>query len=88
MFYYQRAASLGSARGLSYLSGAFSAQPEPVDNFGYKPDPKLHEIYYGLWNQLRADRSLRFPNLMKDHPLPAHPIQGFDAEHPDRRPEI
>jgi hypothetical protein len=25
---------------------------------------------------------------MKDHPLPAHPKQGFDAEHPDRRPEI
>ncbi|WP_371355670.1 tetratricopeptide repeat protein [Pseudomonas chlororaphis] len=88
LFYYQRAASLGSSSGLSSLSGAFSAQPEPIDNFGYQPDEKLHEFYSGLWKQLRADRNLRFPNLMKDHPLPAHPKQGFDAEHPDRRPEI
>ncbi|WP_241173185.1 tetratricopeptide repeat protein [Pseudomonas chlororaphis] len=88
LFYYQRAASLGSSTGLSYLTGVFSAQPEPVDNFGYQPDEKLHEFYSGLWKQLRADRNLRFPNLMKDHPLPAHPKQGYDAEHPDRRPEI
>ena len=88
LFYYQRAASLGSSIGLSSLTGAFSAQPEPIDNFGYQPDEKLHEFYSGLWKQLRADRSLRFPNLMKDHPLPPHPIQGFDAEHPDRRPEL
>ncbi|MFJ7312856.1 tetratricopeptide repeat protein [Pseudomonas sp. NPDC098747] len=88
LFYYQRAASLGSARGLSYLSGAFESQPSPVDNFGYRPDPKLHELYAGLWEQLDANPELRFPNLMKDHPLPAHPKQGFDAEHPDRRPEI
>ncbi|WP_124311758.1 tetratricopeptide repeat protein [Pseudomonas chlororaphis] len=88
LFYYQRAASLGSSSGLSSLSGAFSAQPEPIDNFGYQPDEKLHEFYSGLWKQVRANRNLRFPNLMKDHPLPAHPKQGFDAEHPDRRPEI
>ena len=88
LFYYQRAASLGSSIGLSSLTGAFSAQPEPIDNFGYQPDEKLHEFYSGLWKQLRADRSLRFPNLMKNHPLPPHPIQGFDAEHPDRRPEL
>jgi TPR repeat protein len=88
LFYYQRAASLGSSIGLSSLAGAFSALPEPIDNFGYQPDEKLHEFYSGLWKQLRADRSLRFPNLMKDHPLPPHPIQGFDAEHPDRRPEL
>ncbi|WP_324727960.1 tetratricopeptide repeat protein [Pseudomonas chlororaphis] len=88
LFYYQRAASLGSARGLSYLSGAFESQPSPVDNFGYQPDPKLHELYSGLWEQLDANPALRFPDLMKDHPLPAHPKQGYDAEHPDRRPEI
>ena len=87
LFYYQRAASLGSARGLSYLSGAFEPIPSPVDNFGYQPDPRLHELYTDLWNQLDANPALRFPNLMKDHPLPAHPTQGFDAEHPDRRPE-
>ncbi|WP_339548471.1 tetratricopeptide repeat protein [Pseudomonas sp. RA_35y_Pfl2_P32] len=88
LFYYQRAASLGSFTGLSNLKGAFKTEPEPMYNFGYKPDPKLHELYADLSEQLDADPNLRFPNLMKDHPLPAHPIQGFDAEHPDRRPEI
>ena len=88
LFYYQRAASLGSSSGLDSLSGAFSAHPEPIDNFGYQPDEKLHEFYSGLSKQLDANPDLRFPNLMKDHPLPRHPKQGFDAEHPDRRPEI
>jgi TPR repeat protein len=88
LFYYQRAASLGSSVGFSYLKGVFEAQPEPIYNFGYQPDEKLHQLYTELWNQLRADRGLRFPNLMQDHPLPAHPKQGFDAEHPDRRPEL
>ncbi|RON42957.1 tetratricopeptide repeat protein [Pseudomonas frederiksbergensis] len=88
LFYYQRAASLGSSTGFSYLSGVFESEPEPINNFGYQPDPKLHELYAGLWKQLDANPNLRFPNLMKDHPLPAHPKQGFDAEHPDRRPEI
>ncbi|WP_149086274.1 tetratricopeptide repeat protein [Pseudomonas prosekii] len=88
LFYYQRAASLGSSTGFSYLSGAFGSEPDPVDNFGYQPDSKLHELYTNLWEQLEANPQLRFPDLMKDHPLPPHPKQGFDAEHPDRRPEI
>jgi TPR repeat protein len=88
LFYYQRAAALGSSIGFSYLSGVFEDKPQPINNFGYQPDPELQELYAGLWKQLRADPTLRFPNLMKDHPLPPHPEQGFDAEHPDRRPEI
>jgi TPR repeat protein len=88
LFYYQRAASLGSSTGLSALQGAFDLQVDSLYNFGYRPDAKLHELYADLWKQLDADPKLRFPNLMKDHPLPAHPEQGFDAEHPDRRPEI
>ena len=88
LFYYQRAASLGSLSGAMSLRGAFSKQPEPIDNFGYQSDEKLHEFYSGLMKQLSVDPERRFPNLMKDHPLPAHPKQGFDAEHPDRRPEI
>ena len=88
LFYYQRAASLGDFIGIESLIGAFSVKPGPTDNFGYQPDEKLHEFYSGLSRQLDANPNLRFPNLMKDHPLPAHPEQGFDAEHPDRRPEI
>jgi hypothetical protein len=88
LFYYQRAASLGSFSGFNNLTGAFKPTPRPIHNFGYQPDPKLHDIYSGLWKQLDANPALRFPNLMKDHPLPPHPTQGFDAEHPERRPEI
>ena len=88
LFYYQRAASLGGSRGFSRLSGVFEENPRPINNFGYQPDPRLHELYTDLWNQLEANPKLRFPNLMKDHPLPAHPTQGYDAEHPDRRPEL
>ena len=88
LFYYQRAASLGNSTGLSNLKGAFETLPRPVHNFGYQPDEKLHAFYSDLWKQLRANPNLRFPNLMKDHPLPAHPKQGYDAEHPDRRPEL
>ncbi|WP_265533917.1 tetratricopeptide repeat protein [Pseudomonas saponiphila] len=88
LFYYQQAASLGSTRGFSYLTGVFEDNPQPIDNFGYEPNPKLHALYKSLWKQLREDPKLRFPNLMKDHPLPPHPTQGFDAEHPDRRPEL
>ncbi|MEB0298777.1 tetratricopeptide repeat protein, partial [Pseudomonas sp. 10S4] len=68
LFYYQRAASLGSSTGFSYLSGVFESEPEPINNFGYQPDPKLHELYASLWEQIEANPQLRFPNLMKDHP--------------------
>jgi uncharacterized protein len=88
LFYYQRAASLGSSTGFSYLSGVFKSKPRPIDNFGYKPDPELQNLYENLWKQLDANPALRFPNLMQDYPLPAHPTQGYDAEHPDRRPEL
>jgi hypothetical protein len=88
LFYYQRAASLGSSMGFDALVGAFSEKLDPTNNFGYKPDPVLHKLYSDLWRQLDENPNLRFPDLMKDHPLPPHPTQGFDAEHPDRRPEL
>ncbi|HHN0075658.1 TPA: hypothetical protein ACRN1Q_002030, partial [Pseudomonas aeruginosa] len=25
--------------------------------------------------------------LIKDHPLPPHPTQGYDVDHPDWKPE-
>jgi hypothetical protein len=74
--------------GFHSLVGAFSEKPHPINNFGYKPDPVLHKLYNDLWEQLDENPNLRFPDLMKDHPLPPHPTQGFDAEHPDRRPEL
>ncbi|PUA43005.1 sel1 repeat family protein [Pseudomonas protegens] len=88
LFYYQRAASLGNSIGFNYLIGVFKPIPRPIHNFGYKPDEKLCALYSSLSKQLDEDPRLLFPNLMKDHPLPPHPTQGFDAEHPDRRPEL
>ena len=88
LFYYQRAASLGSSTGFNTLSGTFGFKPEPMYNLGFQPSPELHELYTKLSDQLDANPELRFPNLMKDYPLPAHPTQGYDAEHPDRRPEL
>ena len=88
LFYYQRAAELGSTIGVNNLQGVFKENPQPIYNYGYQPDEKLYKFYSDLREQLNANPQLRFPNLIKEHPLPAHPKQGFDAEHPDRRPEI
>lgn len=88
LFYYQRAASLGSFTGLSNLQGAFEPQPIPMYNFGYRPNKKLYEFYTELLEQVDGTSAPLLPELMKDHPLPPHPEQGYDAEHPDRRPEI
>ena len=88
LFYYQRAASLGSASALDTLSAVFDEDSGPSYNLGYQADAKLHEFYEALYEQLDANSDLRFPNLMTEHPLPPHPEQGFDAEHPDRRPEL
>lgn len=52
---------------------------------GYQPDRTLYELYVRLSEELSNNPDLRFPNLMKEHPLPRHPVQGYDAEHPDRR---
>ncbi|MBO2928595.1 tetratricopeptide repeat protein [Metapseudomonas otitidis] len=88
LFYYQRAASLGSASALDTLSTVFDEDSGPSYNLGYQADAKLHEFYEALYEQLDANPDLRFPNLMIEHPLPPHPEQGYDAEHPDRRPEL
>jgi hypothetical protein len=46
----------------------------------YAPDEKLKALYENISDQLDADPDLRFPNLIKDHPLPPHPTQGYDAD--------
>ena len=49
-------------------------------------DEKLEKFYYSLYLQIDADPDLRFPNLLKDNPLPPHPVQGYDAARPDWKP--
>ncbi|WP_165680424.1 tetratricopeptide repeat protein [Metapseudomonas otitidis] len=88
LFYYQRAASLGSTSAMSVMLEVFDESSGPGFTLGYTANAKLCELYKGLYRQLRANPDLRFPNLMTEHPLPPHPEQGYDAEHPDRRPEL
>ncbi len=83
-FYLQRAASLGSKETARVLIDIFNKDTE---KFGYQPDPKLEAFYSDLYNQLRANSELTFPNLLKDHPLPRHPTQEYDADNTEVRPD-
>lgn len=85
LFYNQKAASLGNMDAVTTLELAF----EGIDSekFGYKPAPTLNKLYHEMYYQLRKNPDLKFPNLMKDHPLPRHPTQGYDADNPDVRPQ-
>jgi uncharacterized protein len=85
LFYYQRAASFGDASAISTLSGVFNPDSSPGFTLGYKANNEQHEAYEKLYAQVRNNPDLRFSNLAKDLPLPPHPEQGLDAEHPDRR---
>lgn len=84
LYYYQKEAANGGTKGLLSLIQTF--EEGDINKMGYKPNPKLVTLYQDLYNQLRNNKELKFPNLMKDHPLPRHPTQGYDADHPDTRP--
>ena len=85
--YYQASVSQGGKSVALFISGVFDKASPDVDRMWYAPDEKLHKLYDGIYDQLAADPDLRFPNLIKDHPLPPHPTQGYDADHPDWKPE-
>ena len=85
LFYYQRAASLGSTEGFMHLHWVFDPESKPGFTLGYKPDKQLADLYKARIYQVEENPELRFPDLAKEHPLPPHPEQGLDAEHPDRR---
>ncbi len=85
--YYLLAASQGNHDAALFMSGVFDKTSPDVDRMWYSPDEKLHKEYYSIYKKLEADPDLRFPNLMKEHPLPPHPTQGYDADRPDWKPE-
>ena len=85
--HYQLALSQGNNYGGLKMAIAFEKDSARHDAMWYESDDQLAEIYNDLWIKLIADSDLRFPNLMKDHPLPPHPTQGYDAERPDWKPE-
>lgn len=86
-YFYQKAASLGSNKGLMAMEFMFEENQTPGYNLGYPYTPELQALYADLRKQLHANPDLTFPNLMKDHPLPRHPTQGYDADNPDVRPD-
>ncbi|HBP0512109.1 tetratricopeptide repeat protein [Pseudomonas aeruginosa] len=85
--YYLLAASQGNDDAALFMSGVFDKTSPDVDRMWYSPDEKLHKEYYSIYKKLEADPDLCFPNLMKEHPLPPHPTQGYDADRPDWKPE-
>lgn len=88
LFYYQRAMELGSLTAAVNLMGVFDPESALQFSLGYQSDRTLYELYARLAEELSNNPELRFPSLMKEHPLPRHPVQGYDAEHPDRRFEL
>lgn len=87
LYYYQKAASLGSEDGFAYLREVFSDNATGIYSLGYSPNPELFNKYTELHHQLRQNPELRFPHLMQEYPLPYHPTQGYDADNPETRPE-
>ncbi|HBP1099039.1 TPA: sel1 repeat family protein [Pseudomonas aeruginosa] len=85
--YYQASVSQGGKSAALFISGVFDKASPDVDRMWCAPDEKLHKLYDGIYDQLAADPDLRFPNLIKDHPLPPHPTQGYDVDRPDWKPE-
>ena len=85
--HYQVALSQGHSSSALVMKYAFSSSSKPNSRMWYAPDDSLYEVYAEYYSQLRNDPDIRFPILMKDHPLPPHPTQGYDAERPDWKPE-
>ena len=84
--YYQIAVSQGHASAALTISSVFNEKSSPNIALWYTHDKAQYELYRDIRIQLKKDLDLRFPTLIKDHPLPAHPTQGFDAERPDWKP--
>ncbi|WP_079752073.1 tetratricopeptide repeat protein, partial [Pseudomonas aeruginosa] len=67
--YYLLAASQGSDDAAFFLSRVFGDKTPPASAMWYVPNEELHKAYYSIYKRLEADPDLRFPNLMKEHPL-------------------
>ncbi len=86
-YYYQKAASLGDSMAMMVLAGMFIEKPIPAFNLGYAYDPEQAAFYAELDKQLDQNKGITFPDLIKDHPLPRHPTQGYNADNPEVRPD-
>lgn len=86
-YYYQKSASLGNYKSMMVMVEIFKQNDQRGFDLGYLKDYTLASLYQELFNELDKNADLKFPNLLKDHPLPRHPTQGYDADNPDVRPE-
>ena len=86
--HYQKALSQGHRMSSLQMINVFDKKSLRHNAMWYTPDETLNTIYTNLRAELIADPDLRFPTLMKDHPLPPHPTQGYDAERPDWKPGL
>ncbi|WP_422631307.1 tetratricopeptide repeat protein [Pseudomonas taetrolens] len=85
--HYQIAFSQGHRPAAFLMMRVFDKETPRHTAMWYTPDENLTALYTDLRTQLVNDSDIRFPTLMKDHPLPPHPTQGYDAERPDWKPE-
>ena len=68
---FQAAAKLGNDDSLFWLYDAFND-----GNKGVEKDPKRAATYYQLLEEVREDKTKRFPNLDQLCPLPLKPMTG------------
>ncbi|WP_223816099.1 tetratricopeptide repeat protein [Pseudomonas chlororaphis] len=75
MHYYQRSAALGDIKGALFVENTFTK-----GDLGYPKNMKIAADYSHIYDQLSENPELRFPKIVKDYPLPPHPIQGYHAD--------
>ena len=86
--HYQIALSQGHSLSALQMINVFESTSLRHNAMWYNPDEALSKLYTRLRAELKSDPDIRFPTLMKDHPLPPHPTQGYDADRPNWKPDL
>ena len=69
LFYYQKTAALGDGQALYTLQTTFEE-----GEYGLTKDPARAACYKRLWNEIKADKTKKFPNIDRICPLPPKPL--------------
>lgn len=67
--YFQKAAALGDDQAIYMLQTAFEE-----GEYGLTKDPARAACYKRLWNEIKADKTKKFPNIDRICPLPPKPL--------------
>ena len=84
---YQKGLSLGHDSSARTMKNLFCKTTPPHEAMWYMPNDDSYEVYNDYYLKLLANPELKFPDLIKDHPLPPHPTQGYDADRPNWKPD-